>query len=106
MTADTLVPSRVGGSCPECGFRWDRPPSVAAVIIGGAPARVSASLDGTEDLVRRRRDPQTWSMLEYAAHLADALDWYADRLERIRSQDRPRFSPFDWDAACEQRRYN
>ena len=34
------------------------------------------------------------------------MGWYAERLERIHDEDRPRFSLFDRDAACEERRYN
>jgi hypothetical protein len=65
-----------------------------------------ASLAGAGAVMRRRPEPLTWSALEYAAHLADALDWYAERLERIQADHRPHFSAFDWDAACDDRRYN
>jgi hypothetical protein len=67
---------------------------------------VAASLKRAGEMVRQRPEPLVWSALEYAAHLADALRWYAERLERIRAEHRPQFSIFDWDAACEERRYN
>jgi hypothetical protein len=92
--------------CAECGFDWTQAPEDTIEIIRESPSRVMASLAGVGAVIRRRPEPLRWSALEYAAHLADAMDWYAERLERMHGDDRPRFSAFDWDAACDDRRYN
>ena len=85
--------------CAECGFDWDQRPSAAIAVVGEAPERISYLLMKAEQVLRSRPAPTTWSALEYAVHLGDSLGWYAERLERIHSEERPRFSPFDWDAA-------
>ena len=92
--------------CAECGFDWTQPPTTAIDIVANAPSQIAAVLDHHTALVRFRPSPSTWSMLEYAAHLSDAVDWYADRLERIHAQENAQLEPFDWDTACEQRGYN
>jgi hypothetical protein len=43
--------------------------------------------------------------LEYAAHVRGAIAWYAERIERVLREHRPQLRAFDWDAACEERRY-
>ena len=44
--------------------------------------------------MRARPDPDTWSALEYAAHLRDALRFYEDRIRRTLSEDRPQLEPY------------
>jgi hypothetical protein len=57
------------------------------------------------DKLRMRPAPHVWSVLEYVAHVRDAVAWYDHRISRVLAVDRPRLSPFDFDAACEERRY-
>lgn len=57
------------------------------------------------DGLRIRPAPDVWGVLEYAAHTRDAVGWYDERIRLVLAGDRPRLSPFDWDAACEERRY-
>lgn len=100
-------------SCAECGFRGATM-STADLVREAArfAPRYTAVLTpwtGSADLVavlRTRPRPTTWSALEYAAHVRDALGFYGDRIRRVAAQDRPRLAAFGFDAACEERRYN
>jgi hypothetical protein len=47
-----------------------------------------------------------WSPLEYAVHTTSALDFYTDRIERVLIHDEPQLAAFDFNAACENERYN
>jgi hypothetical protein len=91
--------------CGECGFDWDVDAAVAARMIGGAPEALTwAATD--DDALRRRPTPASWSVVEYTAHVAEALRWYAGRLERVMGEDSPQLDPFDFDAACRDGGYN
>lgn len=57
------------------------------------------------DVMRVRPAPDVWSVIEYAAHTRDAVAWYEERIRLVLTTDRPHLSAFDWDAACEERRY-
>jgi len=93
-----------------CGFHWD---VAAAGVIGqlrSFPAAYRACIDGLGtggrlEGLRRRPAPGVWSILEYTAHTVDAVEWYDRRIRLVLSVDRPSLTGFDWDAACEDRRY-
>ncbi|MDP9020035.1 MAG: DinB family protein [Actinomycetota bacterium] len=41
------------------------------------------------ELVRRRPDPSSWSVVEHAWYVADLLEWHRQRVERTRASERP-----------------
>jgi hypothetical protein len=64
------------------------------------------SLDGPDAVFRRRPDPQTWSALEYTAHVADMLDLLGPAIRRIMVEEQPSISSFDSDERAERKGYN
>jgi hypothetical protein len=50
--------------------------------------------------------PETWSALEYAAHVADVLRVFGERVRRCRLEDEPELEWWDHDAAAVEDRYN
>lgn len=94
-----------GQECPECGF------DASAIDHLSVPSRVRQNaadwggvLTGTS--VRDRPDAQTWSPLEYAAHVRDVHRVYAERLARFLVEDNPTFINWDQDEAAIADRYN
>lgn len=87
--------------CDECGFDWDGDDSVDVIRKAGErfPRPLSRFLDGEDpDLVLRTRpSPQTWSALEYSAHVRDMFEFYGGRIERVLTEDRPQFEGHDVD---------
>ncbi|HXH36280.1 MAG TPA: DinB family protein [Plantibacter sp.] len=91
-------------SCPECGLdttevRFAELP----MLIRENAAAWPAVLDGVD--VRSRPDAQTWSPLEYAAHVRDVYRIFAQRLELILDEDDPLFENWDQDATAVEDRY-
>ena len=52
------------------------------------------------DGVTTRPDPATWSPLEYACHVRDVCDLFADRLQLMLDEDGARFANWDQDATA------
>ena len=98
--------------CDECGFDGDElSPADAIAALRRFPKRYRAPLtrllpneDGS--VLRRRPDPDTWSALEYAAHVRDVFGAYASRVRRTLHEDRPTFDEPGPDELAEARRYN
>lgn len=90
--------------CPECGYDAADVPatSVAALIRGNADAwpAVLARPD-----VRVRPDEQTWSALEYGAHVRDVFRINGSRLALMLDQDNPVYPNWDQDATALAERY-
>jgi hypothetical protein len=96
-------------ACPECSYDWYGPPAGAVAVIGGLPNRLSRLLAGVRDCdgrLRARPAADVWSPLEYLAHTGDAIAWYAGRISRVLTEDRPALDPFDWDAHTATQRYH
>ena len=53
-----------------------------------------------------RPNDHTWSRLEYARHMRDALAVFRGRVELMLQHDEPTFSDWDQDAAAEVGNYN
>jgi hypothetical protein len=101
------------GDCEECGFVY------SSVAAADAPAAIRAFarryrapltrfLPGEDGdaLVRIRPDPQTWSALEYAAHVRTVFADY-DRWVRLTlAEDRPVLEGLGRDEAVERGRFN
>lgn len=90
------------GPCAGCGLD-----SSAGAVQGlGSRIRDEASrwaalLATDDDAIRVRPTPETWSALEYAAHVRDTLTVFADRAMRILAEDRPELGWWDHEAAIE-----
>jgi hypothetical protein len=86
-------------TCDECGF------DAAALDRSQLGARL---LEATQALgavltapdVRLRPAPDTWSPLEYAAHVRDACRVFAERLHLMLTVDAPAFANWDQDATA------
>ncbi|MCU1449964.1 MAG: DinB family protein [Acidimicrobiales bacterium] len=93
--------------CRECGFDWE---STSGALIGvlrsARPAFAEAVAGRATETARRRPAPGTWSVIEYVGHTADGVGWYDERITTVLEHDRPRLTPFDWDAFTEERRYD
>jgi hypothetical protein len=82
--------------CEECGFVYedvdgaDTPAAIRAFARRyRAPlTRFLRGEDG-DALVRRRPAPETWSALEYAAHVRDVFLNYNRWVQQILAEDRP-----------------
>ena len=98
-------------ACAECGYEWGGPPGDAVAVIGGFPDQLSRlvvdlGLEDGDGRLRARHGAGVWSPLEYMAHTGDAIGWYAGRITRVLSEDRPALEPFDWDAYTAAQRYH
>jgi hypothetical protein len=90
--------------CPECWFDASSvdPVTVAERVRDNA-SDWSAVLTGSD--LRLRPDAQTWSPLEYAAHVRDVHRVYAERLARFLVEDNPTFVNWDQDETAIAERY-
>ncbi|MEV0686774.1 DinB family protein [Nocardia sp. NPDC050378] len=94
--------------CAECGYdaasiAFEQVPDRARA----AAAHIASALD--RDDVRDRPDAQTWSVLEYAAHVRDVCRIFDTRLALMLDGDgatAPRFANWDQDATAVADRYN
>ena len=99
-------------SCPECGLDYESMPVAEAIAaIRALPRRYRAPLTRLlpgEDasVLRARPEPDTWSALEYAAHVRDVLGWYDGWVRRILVEDRPALEGVTPDEAVVEHRYN
>jgi len=76
-------------------------PRDAVVAVRSFPRRYRGLLatagpsDAPDAVFRRRPDPNTWSALEYTAHVADRLDHLGPAIRRVVYEDRPLIEVFD-----------
>jgi hypothetical protein len=90
--------------CPDCGFD-------ASLVDRGAIAsrtthyagQLGAALErpGAD----RRPAPDTWSPVEYACHVRDVCEVFAERLQLMLTEDDPSFANWDQDATAIEKRY-
>jgi hypothetical protein len=92
--------------CQECGFTYDLTQAgTASKDIRGQVAEVAAILrDNALDL-RSRRQPDTWSPLEYACHLRDVLLVQRERVLAARRADGHECPPMGRDERVEHDGY-
>lgn len=57
------------------------------------------------DVLLRRPNPRTWSPLEYAAHVSEAIPWYVARIQKVLRETDARLTAFDWDLAASEGKY-
>ena len=73
-------------ACPDCGF------DAAAVAPDDIARLVTAYTEPWAEVLARpdvatRPDPTTWSPLEYACHVRDVCDLFADRVRLMLDED-------------------
>jgi hypothetical protein len=99
--------------CEECGFAYtDVAGADAPAAIRGFARRFRAPLtrflpgeDG-DALIRRRPAPDTWSALEYAAHVRDVFANYDRWIRQTLAEDRPVLEGPGPDELAADGRYN
>ncbi|MDP9386710.1 MAG: DinB family protein [Actinomycetota bacterium] len=97
-------------ACHECDFeyRLERAPVAGRAIVDAAGQLAELVRRGTSD-ARSRREPATWSPLEYACHVRDVLLVQRERVLMARRRHRPALEPMgrdervDHDGYAEQR---
>lgn len=94
----------IESACDECGYDG------SAVTIRDVPGIIDANTTGWPTVVGRpdvrdRPDDQTWSPLEYAAHVRDVHRKMLERLELMLAEDAPTFPNWDQDATAVEDRY-
>jgi len=92
--------------CDDCAFEYDlgKAPHSGAAIVEGAAALARALRDASLD-VKARRDPATWSPLEYGCHVRDVLLVQRERVLTARRLDAPSFEPMGRDERAEHDGY-
>lgn len=91
--------------CLECGFDSSATPaSDVARLTRENAAAWPAVLARTN--VSVRPDVQTWSALEYSAHVRDVFRIFRVRLALMLDEDDPEFADWDQDATAVAERYN
>jgi hypothetical protein len=102
----------VGGvnSCSACGFDWEQADTTVLVDqLRKLPGRYRVPLtrflsgEDPDQVLRARPATGSWSTLEYAAHTVDALDFYADRINLIVTEDHPQLPARDLGVAKDTR---
>jgi hypothetical protein len=90
--------------CPECGLDTSTftPSDIPAMLR--ANARQWQAVLARPD-VRTRPNENTWSPLEYAAHVRDTCRVYTERLHLMLTQDAPGYPNWDQDATAVADRY-
>ena len=88
--------------CQECGFEYDltQAPRAGSAIVERV-AELVIMLDGPAADPKTRRQPETWSPLEYGCHLRDVLLVQRERVLAARRMDRPSFDPMGRDERVE-----
>lgn len=93
--------------CPECGFESAAfEPTGAGSAIRANAASWAELLNGEREALARRRRPDRWSDLEYAAHVRDVFRIYLERLTMMLEQDDPLYPNWDQDATAVEDRYS
>ncbi len=99
-------------SCPECGLVYETMPveeAVTAIRRFGRRYRAPLTrlLPGEdESILRTRPAPETWSALEYAAHVRDVFANYAGWVGLMLAEDTPALEAMVPDEAVVARAYN
>lgn len=92
-------------ACPECGFEASAIAATAvAARVWETAATWPAALERAD--ARERPNAQTWSPLEYAAHVRDVCRITLTRLNLMLEQVDPAFANWDQDETAEAERYN
>ncbi len=86
-------------TCPECGFdAATATPATAATMLPAVLPRWQGALRGAD--VEVRPSPDTWSVVEYSAHVRDVFEVFTARLELMLREETPTFANWDQDQAA------
>ena len=88
--------------CDECDFEYDLDGALGAgsAILRDVAELVSI-LEADSECLRTRREPETWSPLEYCCHVRDVLLVQRERVLAAQFMDRPSFNPMGRDERAE-----
>lgn len=91
--------------CPECGL------DTGTIHHDDVPALLRTNALAWQEVlarpdVRARPNEDTWSPLEYAAHVRDVCRVYTERLHLMLTQDAPDYPNWDQDATAVEDRYH
>ncbi len=91
--------------CAECGFDSTTVSErdVAGLLKENA-SKWPAIMERAN--VRERPDEQTWSVLEYAAHVRDVFRTFDQRLELMLTEENPTYPNWDQDQTAVAENYN
>lgn len=97
--------------CGMCGFDWTVNEGDLPVRVGRLGSQYRAQVDSLRDAqgehaLRVRPAPSVWSPSEYVVHMRDVADFYLDRIQRVRSEERPQLPVIHFDVLADERRYN
>jgi hypothetical protein len=93
-------------SCPECGFDASRCEATAVPGLTRANAAVWRNLLRAGAIRPGRPHPSMWSSLEYACHVRDVYERYAQRIGLMLTEEDPLFANWDQDATATTERYD
>ncbi len=96
--------------CDECSFDWELAADGVLRTLATFPNAYRTRLDRFRrapdaGVIRQRPSPEVWSAVEYAAHMRDVIDFYADRIDRVLNEDRPQMTGGDFSSMPERRGY-
>lgn len=104
---DGWDPPRPGWVCAQCGFDYDAAdPAEASGEVGQLLPDYQRHLQADPASLRYRRDPSTWSILEYACHVRDCFALYRWRISKVLAEDRPDLPAMGRDEVAVDARYN
>jgi len=90
-----------GATCAGCGLHAAAvpPAEVGDRLTAAAEAFAALLTDLDDEALRRRPDPATWSALEYAVHVRDAVEVFTGRIGRMLTEVDPDLGWWDHEAA-------
>lgn len=91
--------------CPECGENVGTL-SIAQMVEKLQSLAPQWRTEISQPGVAVQNDKNTWSRLQYAAHVRDGLAVFAERVNLMLTADSPTFPDWDQDAAAETGRYS
>jgi hypothetical protein len=94
--------------CESCDYAYTEiSPGDALALIGGYPGRYREAVAALGDAeLRRRPDPETWSVLEYLCHVRDVYSVHTDRVSRALAEDNPLVDAMNNGTRAERGDYN
>ncbi len=90
--------------CAECGFQPGYPYEDNESRIKNLVAPTHAAFE--QENLTQRPQKNTWSPLEYLAHISEVCEVMVQRLNLMVTQDSPTFPNWDQDAAAIEQQYN
>jgi hypothetical protein len=94
--------------CPECGYDGTRvAPHQLVDLLHENTRGWSSVLDGAGSVdAAVRPAPHRWSQLEYACHVRDVHELFAERVRLMLDGDAPTFANWDQDETAVQQHYD